>query len=272
MIGDFPQYIILDVFMFVFLIFGGLVGYYRGALKAIITLLALYLPYLIYLHFSDQISFYTAKVVSLAVDANTSSLGVLGTFSGLMGGIGIFGLFFIASRFIMRLVANHDPELKEKLGGVIAGVTGNQLMALISLMLVFMALPAATSDATAKSLWWKTTKPIARAIFPAYRELIFNRTESLRMSIAEGGLIKGFASGRLDLDGGLLNLGDNSTGLVAAFTNDFAETLASIDIDELQREVEKLVEEGISAEDVDRQIKEEEKQRRMAIDAQLSGQ
>lgn len=272
MIGDIPQYIILDVFMFVFLILGGLVGYYRGAIKAIIMLLALYLPYVIYLHFSDQISLYTSKVISLAVDANTSSLGVLGTLSGLMGGIGIFGLFFIASRFIMRLFSSHEPELKEKLGGAVIGVTGNQLMALISLMMVFMALPATTSDVTAKSLWWKTTKPIARAIFPVYRELIYDRTESLRASIAEGGLLKGIASGRLDLDTELLSLVDNGTNIAAAFTNDFTETLASIDIDELQREVEKLVEEGISAEEVDRQIKEEEKQRRMAIDAQLNGQ
>ncbi|MCE2516309.1 MAG: hypothetical protein J4F41_00450 [Alphaproteobacteria bacterium] len=265
-------YMVLDVGMYVFLIIGGLVGYYRGAIKAGITLASFYLPYLIYLHFSDQISDYTSKIINLTIDTNTSGLGVLGTFTGLMGAIGLFGLFFLASRFIMRLFANHEPEMREKLGGALVGTFGNQFMAMLSLMLVFMALPAATADTTAKSLWWKMTKPVARVIFPVYRELIYDRTERLRASIAEGGLLKGVASGGgFDLEGQLEAIITDGAGVAEILTEELTATLGNIDLDNLQAEVEKLTEEGLTADDVDRRIREEEARRRQMVDDQLNG-
>lgn len=269
MVGYIEHYMILDVAMFIFLIIGGVVGYYRGAIKASITLLAFYLPYIIYLHFSDQITGYIDSFVGLTLDSNTSGLGLFGTFTGLMGAIGLFGLFFIASRFILRIFANHEPEMKEKFGGVAVGVFGNQFMAMMSLMLVFMALPAVTADTTSKSLWWKVTKPVARVIFPIYRELIYDRTENLRMAIAEGGIVKGIATGSLDLDDQIQEIIENS-GNVASFVSDeVISSLENIDLEEIQREVEKLTEEGLSAEDVDQRIRDEENRRRQMIDDQL---
>ena len=57
MFSNIPGFIILDVSVFIFLVLGGLIGYYRGAPGADFADRFLY-PYLLYLHFSDQISAY----------------------------------------------------------------------------------------------------------------------------------------------------------------------------------------------------------------------
>lgn len=259
-------YIILDVSMFVFLIVGGLVGYYRGALRAVISLLSLYLPYLIYLHFSDQISGYVDLVLDLTTTSTTSSIGLVGTFSGLLGGGALFGAFFLASRFLLRLVSGRDPELKEKLGGAAIGVFGNQFMAMISLMLVFMAAPAATADTTSKSLWWKVTKPVARLIYPAYESLIYERTASLRQAIAEDGVLKGLLKGNISFDNELTDLIESGVESADLISSDLIENLKTIDIDALYNDIEALREQGLTAEDIDQRIREEDARRRKFID------
>ena len=263
-------YIILDVGMFIFLIIGGLVGYYRGALRAIISLLSLYIPYLIYLHFSDQISHYVDLVLDLTTSATTSSIGLLGTFSGIMGGGALFAAFFLASRFFLRLVAGRDPELKEKLGGAAIGVLGNQFMAMISLMLIFMAAPAATADTTSKSLWWTVTKPAARLIYPAYESLIYERTAGLRQAIAEDGVLKGLLKGNVSFDNNLTELIEAGVENADLITTDIIENLKTIDIDALYNDIETLREQGLTADDIDRQIREEDARRRQFIDDGLS--
>ena len=65
MFSNIPGFIILDVSVFIFLVLGGLIGYYRGAARALISLIAIYIPYLLYLHFSDQISAYVDLVLDL---------------------------------------------------------------------------------------------------------------------------------------------------------------------------------------------------------------
>ena len=267
-------YIILDVGMFIFLILGGLIGYYRGALKATISLLSFYVPYLIYLHFSDQISHYVDLVLDLTQSATTSSIGLLGTFSGLMGGGALFAAFFLAARFFLRLVASRDPELKEKLGGCAIGLFGNQFMAMISLMIVFMAAPAATADTTSKSLWWKVTKPAARLIYPTYESLIYDRTANLRQAIAEDGVLKGLLKGNVSFDAELdgitdiIEAGVENADLISA---DIIENLKTIDIDALYNDIENLREQGLTAEDIDQRIREEDARRRQFIDDGLSG-
>lgn len=263
-------YIILDVSMFVFLILGGLIGYYRGALKAVISLLSFYLPYLIYLHFSDQISSYVNLVIDLTQLATTSSIGLLGTFSGLMGGMALFAAFFLASRFLLRLVAGRDPEIKEKLGGCFIGVFGNQFMAMITLMLVFMAAPAATADTTSRSLWWKVTKPAARLIYPAYESLIFDRTEGLRQAMAEDGVLKGLLKGNVSFESDLTELIESSVENADLISGEIIENLKTIDLDALYQDIENLREQGLTAEDIDNRIREEDARRRKFIDDGLA--
>ena len=204
------------------------------------------------------------------MSATTSSIGLLGTFSGLMGGGALFAAFFLASRFFLRLTASRDPELKEKLGGAAIGVFGNQFMAMISLMLVFMAAPAATADTTSKSLWWTVTKPLARLIYPAYESLIYDRTANLRQAIAEDGVLKGLVKGNVSFDSdltGLIETGIENADLISA---DIIENLKTIDIDALYNDIETLREQGLTAEDIDQQIREEDARRRKFIDDGLS--
>ena len=278
MSADIPGFIVLDTAMFVVLIAGGVLGYYRGAVKSLILLLSIYIPYLVYLHFSDHISAYINLAISLTTGSNTASLGILSTLSGLMGGMGLFAGFFLASRLVLRVFSLHEPQMREKLAGVLIGVTGNQIMALVSLMLVFMALPAATTEVTSKSLWWKASKPLARVIYPSYRALILDRTENLRMAIAEDGLIRALAEGGVaqsteDLEKEINKLVKGGVGqamnLTGEWTGELQEMVKTIDIDGLQEEINTLIEQGLTPEDVDRKIREEDARRRQMLDQQL---
>lgn len=271
-----PGYIVLDTVMFVVLIAGGVLGYYRGAVKAGILLASFYIPYILYLHFSDQISEFVSITLDLTTGSNTASLGILATFSGLLGAIGLFGGFFLASRLVLRIFNLHDPSMREKLAGAFVGVLGNHIMAIMSLMLVFMALPAATADVTSKSLWWKTSKPIARIIYPGYRALILERTEGLRAAIAEDGLFRalvegGFSKSKDNLEVEIIDLVGGSIDVAVDFGEEFTDLVKTIDIDGLQEEINTLVDEGLTAEDVDKKIRAEEARRRQFIDKQLKG-
>lgn len=280
MASDIPGFMVLDSAMFVLLIAGGVLGYYRGAVKAFIMLLTIYIPYLIYLHYSDHISAYVNLAISLTTGANTASLGIVSTLSGLMGAIGLFGGFFLASRLVMRLFSLHEPKMREKLAGVLVGVMGNQMMALMSLMLVFMALPAATTDVTTKSLWWQASKPVARLIYPGYRRLILNRTENLRLAMAKDGLIRALAEGGLaqstqDLEDQINILVKDGVGqalgVTSGLTSDLSDMVKNFDLEGLQEEINVLIEQGLTPEDVDRQIREEDTRRRQLLDQQLGG-
>ena len=98
MASDIPGFMVLDSAMFVLLIAGGVLGYYRGAIKAFIMLLTIYIPYLIYLHYSDHISAYVNLAISLTTGANTASLGILSTLSGLMGVLVVQWVFLAQGR------------------------------------------------------------------------------------------------------------------------------------------------------------------------------
>ena len=267
MFSNIPGFIILDVGVFIFLVIGGLIGYYRGAARALISLIALYIPYLLYLHFSDQISAYVDLVLDLTETSETSSLGLIGSFSGLLGGIAIFLSFFLVSRILLKTLINHEPEITEKLAGALIGVGGNQIMLMVSLMLVFMTLPAATASITSTSLWWKVTKPAARAAYPLYQNLIGDRTANLQAAIAADGLIKGILSGGINIDDSLENLIAEDAPKLAGelaveLSGEMIESLETLDLDALQELFTPLMEKGFSAEEIDRQIRAEDARRR----------
>lgn len=267
MFSNIPGFIILDVSVFIFLVLGGLIGYYRGAARALISLIAFYIPYLLYLHFSDQISAYVDLVLDLTKTSETSSLGLIGSFSGLLGGVAIFLSFFLVSRILLKTLINHEPEIKEKLAGAVIGVGGNQIMVMVSLMLVFMTLPAATASITSTSLWWKVTKPAARAAYPLYQDLIGDRTANLQAAIAADGLIRGILAGGIDIDDSLESLiaedAPKLAGeLVVDLSGEMIENLETLDLDALQELFTPLMEEGFSAEEIDRQIRAEDARRR----------
>ena len=267
MFSNIPGFIILDVSVFIFLVLGGLIGYYRGAPRALISLIAIYIPYLLYLHFSDQISAYVELVLDLTKTSETSSLGLIGSFSGLLGGVAIFLSFFLVSRILLKTLINHEPEIKEKLAGAVIGIGGNQIMVMVSLMLVFMTLPAATASITSTSLWWKVTKPAARAAYPLYQDLIGDRTANLQAAIAADGLIRGILAGGIDIDDSLESLiaedAPKLAGeLVVDLSGEMIENLETLDLDALQELFTPLMEEGFSAEEIDRQIRAEDARRR----------
>ena len=271
MFSNIPGFIILDVSVFIFLVIGGLIGYYRGAARALIALIALYIPYLLYLHFSDQISDYVDLVLDLTKTSATSSLGLIGSFSGLLGGIAIFLSFFLVSRILLKTLINHDPEIKEKLAGAVIGICGNQIMVMVSLMLVFTTLPAATASITSTSLWWKVTKPAARAAYPMYQNLIGDRTANLQAAIAADGLIKGILAGGIDVDDSLETLiaadaPKRAGELVVELSGELTESLETLDLDALQELFTPLMEEGFSAEEIDRQIRAEDARRRQQLE------
>ena len=271
MFSNIPGFIILDVSVFIFLVIGGLIGYYRGAVRALIALIALYIPYLLYLHFSDQISDYVDLVLDLTKTSATSSLGLIGSFSGLLGGIAIFLSFFLVSRILLKTLINHDPEIKEKLAGAVIGICGNQIMVMVSLMLVFTTLPAATASITSTSLWWKVTKPAARAAYPMYQNLIGDRTANLQAAIAADGLIKGILAGGIDVDDSLETLiaadaPKRAGELVVELSGELTESLETLDLDALQELFTPLMEEGFSAEEIDRQIRAEDARRRQQLE------
>lgn len=263
--------IVLDVIMTSLLVIGGLIGWFRGALKATVILAAFILPVLIYLHFSDVIADYTQVIIDLATTAETNSIGILGTFSGLMGGAALFGSFFLASRLILFLLARHEPSVKEKIGGVFVGLMSNQLMALLFFMLVYTAMPASIAQTLSPSIWWKASAPMAKAVYPTYQALILQRTERLREAIASDGLLQGLAAGRIDIDPELqeelTDLVEEGTGQAIDLSEQFFRDLNSIDVDAISDTISNL--DNASPEDIDRLIKSEDQRRRNFLDQQL---
>ena len=59
--------------------------------------------------------------------------------------------------------------------------------------------------------------------------------------------------------------------LTGGLTDELKEMVKTIDIDGLQQEIDQLIEQGLTPEDVDRKIREEDARRRKMLDQQLQG-
>ena len=96
----------------------------------------------------------------------------------------------------------------------------------------------------------------------------------LRQAIAEDGVLKGLLKGNVSFDAELdgitdiIEAGVENADLISA---DIIENLKTIDIDALYNDIENLREQGLTAEDIDQRIREEDARRRQFIDDGLSG-
>lgn len=269
--SDLAPSIILDVVMTGLLLIGGLVGWFRGALKGAVVLASFIAPIIIYLHFSDVIADYIQIVLDLTAVSSTTSIGILGTMSGLLGGMALFGAFFLASRLVLFLMARHEPERMERIIGVVMGVVTNQAVALLFFMLVYMAMPASIATNLAPSLWWQGSAPLARLVYPTYKELILDRTEGLRAAIANDGVLKGLVAGRLEIDEDLqeeiTNLAKDGVEQALDLSEDFFRNLNALDLNSVTEALEAA--DNASIKDVNRLIQQEDKRRRALIERRL---
>ena len=114
------------------------------------------------------------------------------------------------------------------------------------------------------------TKPAARLIYPAYESLIFDRTEGLRQAMAEDGVLKGLLKGNVSFESDLTELIESSVENADLISGEIIENLKTIDLDALYQDIENLREQGLTAEDIDNRIREEDAHRRKFIDDGLA--
>ena len=110
-------------------------------------------------------------------------------------------------------------------------------------------------------------KACTRAAYPLYQDLIGDRTANLQAAIAADGLIRGVLAGGIDIDDSLAGLiAEDASKLAEEFavelSGEMIESLETLDLDALQELFTPLMEEGFSAEDIDRQIRAEDARRR----------
>ena len=90
--------------------------------------------------------------------------------------------------------------------------------------------------------------------------------QALRQAIAEDGILKGLLKGNVSFDNELTELIESGVENADLISGEIIENLKTIDIDALYTEIETLREEGLTAEDIDQRIREEDARRRKFID------
>lgn len=137
----------MDVIIFSFLLLGLLLGVWRGAAKALIIVVATYLPAVLLVYFFDEISNFVDIVISNSGKGNTAVIGALGAISGLIALFAIVVGVFIVSRFLIKIVGKGDISLPSRVSGGLIGLLSQNLAATLIYFLMNTAVPSETLSA-----------------------------------------------------------------------------------------------------------------------------
>ena len=135
---------------------------------------------------------------------------------------------------------------------------------------MYTALPAETTKVMHQTSWTKLNWPIHKVTFPMYQEIFSERTARFGESVASLGiattLIRGTGEFELSKDLSKRLKDPKISAMIAE-----AQRLATnLDVEALQKQLNKLKTEDLTAENIDRMIKAEDLKRRQFLESQLA--
>lgn len=259
--------VVLDALIVCFLLGGAVLGYFRGAFAGVVLLLLTYIPFFIFIFFYDFISGFVDDVIGNTSDSTTAAIGALGAFSGLIAVIGFVGGMFFITRLVSKLLRVEKLDLADKIGGALVGLVGQTIAATLTFFLIYTAIPTTTALYVKDNYWVKIMRPLHRATYPYYLALMQQRTQKLSLSIAQNGL-----SGTV-LGGVTLNSLNEGLGFDAPDVGAVGKALENlsdnINLEEITNLLETANTQDVSAEAIDRTVREEQARRLNIIQGQL---
>ena len=256
-----------DIALIIFTLFGAVVGYFRGAYAGIILLFSTYVPLFVFVYFYDFISEFIDGVIANTAQGSTAALGSLGAFSGIIALLGFGGAVFFITRLILKIMSIERLDLGDKIGGFIVGAIGQTIVASLAFFLIYTAIPTKTAQIVQGSYWVKILRPIHLMTYPHYLSFLQLRTQKLSLSIAQNGVGNTLLGG---ISIASINEGLGFDAPDLAKTKEAITALAkNIDIEEFSALVSETDLSDLSAEDIDRQIQEEQAARLQIIQRQI---
>lgn len=257
----------VDIVLFVFFFIGSVVGYFRGAFAGVVLLFATYVPFFTFVYFYDFISEFVSGIFANTSDGATAALGSLGAFSGIIAVCGFSGAVFFGTRILLKILKSEQLDLGDKIGGAVVGFIGQNIVATLAFFLIYTAIPTKTSQVVQGSYWVKIARPIHLFAYPHYLAALEARTQKLSISIAQNGvgstLVGGISLGTGSEGGGF------DTPNIGAVKEALSQLSRNIDIDEITSLLQNTDVDDLSAEEIDRRIKEEQAARLKLIQNQL---
>ena len=257
----------VDIALLVFFFIGAVLGYFRGAFAGVVLLFATYVPFFTFVYFYDFISEFVSGIFQNTSDGATAALGSLGAFSGIIALCGFSGAVFFGTRLLLKILKSEQLDLGDKIGGAVVGIIGQNIVATLAFFLIYTAIPTKTSQVVQDSYWVKIARPIHLFAYPHYLAALEARTQKLSFSIAQNGIGSTLVGGV-----SLASVGQGS-GFDAPNLGAVKEALAqlsrNIDIDEITTLIQNTDVDDLSAEEIDRRIKEEQAVRLQQIQSQL---
>lgn len=259
----------MDVIIFSFLLLGLLLGVWRGAAKALIIVVATYLPAVLLVYFFDEISNFVDIVISNSGKGNTAVIGALGAISGLIALFAIVVGVFIISRFLIKIVGKGDISLPSRVSGGLIGLLSQNLAATLIYFLMNTAVPSETLSVMREAVWTKANWPFHKVAYPIYQDKFAGRTERFSESVASLGLASTLigGTGEFNLSAELAQrLNDPK---IRAMINEASELAATLDVDALKKQFSELELQDLTTENIDEMIKAEDMKRRTFLNNQL---
>lgn len=260
----------MDTFIFAFLLLGLALGAWRGVTKATIIAFSTYLPIVISIYFFDDISNFVDIVIANSGNSNTAAIGALGAFSGLISFAAILVGVFLLSRFLIAFFGTGEVTIASRISGAFVGIMSQNIALTLAYFLMYTALPAETTKVMHQTSWTKLNWPIHKVTFPMYQEIFSERTARFGESVASLGiattLIRGTGEFELSKDLSKRLKDPKISAMIAE-----AQRLATnLDVAALQKQLNKLKTEDLTAENIDRMIKAEDLKRRQFLESQLA--
>ena len=257
----------VDIILLVFFLIGAVLGYFRGAFAGVILLFATYVPFFTFIYFYDFISEFVSGIFQNTSDGATAALGSLGAFSGVIAVCGFSGAVFFGTRLLLKILKSDQLDLGDKIGGAVVGFCGQNIVATLAFFLIYTAIPTKTAQIVQDSYWVKIARPAHILAYPHYLTVLEARTQKLSFSIAQNGIASTLVGG-ISLGSGGEGTGFDTPNL-GAVKEALSELSRNINIDEITTLIQTTDVDDLSAEEIDRRIKEEQAVRLKQIQNQL---
>lgn len=258
----------VDSTLLVFFLIGAVLGYFRGAFAGVILLFATYVPFFTFVYFYDFISDFVSGIFANTSDGTTAALGGLGAFSGIIAVCGFSGAVFFGTRLLLKILKTEQLDLGDKIGGAVVGFIGQNIVATLAFFLIYTAIPTKTAQWVDGSYWVRFARPVHLFAYPHYLAALEARTQKLSFSIAQNGIGSTLVGG-ISLGSGDGGLGVNTPN-IGAVKEALSDLSRNIDIAEITTLLQNADVDDLSAEEIDRRIKEEQAVRLRQIQKQLN--
>lgn len=198
------------------LLFGCLIGYVIALGPQLIRILTFMAPGFAFTYYSDAVFSMINSMGELLADQLTISIGFVGVASGMLGLTACLGLMWMFSAGLIALTKMHEPARWERVSGSILGAGFYLTLTMLAVLTALLIFPRETRQNLDDSDVWPYLLPVAREVYPAYRQFAQARMGLLTNGLSNNRMLAELAVNGLPEDAAMAAL-DELVGEVRNF-------------------------------------------------------